>query len=141
MTQMYQILNDNIGRVYNDYTDEGVNTVYYLMYIIYIAFPATTLTIIVLIFIYVCKKEVGICITKYMRIIIHVLWNILFVFTTLGFLLSGYIGTYRRYSYDLAPSFNYLISSGLIQNPNSEENIFQDFAGNASLYPSASLRF
>ena len=139
MTQMYQILNNNIGRVYNDYTDEGVNTVYYLMYIIYIAFPATTLTIIVLIFIYVCKKEVGICIAKYIRIIIHVLWNILFVFTTLGFLLSGYIGTYRRYSYDLAPSFNYLISSGLIQNPNSEENIFQDFAGNSTISRSVKL--
>ena len=42
MTQMYQILNNNIGRVYNDYTDEGVNTVYYLMYIIYIALCVAT---------------------------------------------------------------------------------------------------
>ena len=139
MTQMYQILNNNIGRVLNDYTDEGVNVVYYLMYIIYIAFPATTLSIIVLIFIYVCKKEVGICIVKYMRIIIHVLWNTLFIFTTLGFLLSGYIGTYRRYSYDLTPSFNYLISSSLIQDPNSKENIFQEFAGNSTISRSVKL--
>ena len=139
MTQMYQILNDNIGRVYADYTDQGVNTIYYLTVIIYFIFPVIILLLIILNFIYVCKKEVGVCIVKFVRIIIHVLWNFLFLFTTLGFVLSGYIGSYRRYSYNLAPSFNQLISSSIIANPNSDENIFQEFANDSSISRSVNL--
>ena len=139
MTQMYEILNDNIGRVYADYTHQGVNTIFYLTIIIYVIFPVNILLLIILLFIYVCKKEVGQCIVKFMRIIIHVLWNILFVLTAAGFVLSGYIGSYRRYSYNLTPSFNYLISSALIRNPNSEENIFQEFSNDSDISRSVNL--
>ena len=139
MTQMYEILNDNIGRVYDDYTDQGVNTIYYLTIIIYCIFSVNILILIIFLFIYVCKKEVGQFIVKFMRIIIHVLWNILFVLTAAGFVLSGYIGSYRRYSYNLTPSFNYLISSALIRNPNSEENIFQEFANDSDISRSVNL--
>ena len=74
-----------------------------------------------------------------MRILIHVLWNILFIFTALGFIISGYIGSYRRYSSDLTISFNYLIGSGLINNPNSDENIFIEFAQDSSVSRSIGL--
>jgi hypothetical protein len=139
MTQMYQILNDHIGRVYDDYTDMGVKTIYYLIIIIYFVYPVIIPLLIIFIFVYVCKTQVGVCIVKYLRILIHVLWNFLFIFTSLGFILSGYIGSYRRYSYDLTTSFNYLIGSGLIIDPNSDENIFQEFAQDTSISRSIGL--
>ena len=139
MTQMYQILNDHIGRVYDDYTDMGVKTIYYLIIIIYFVYPVIIPLLIIFIFVYVCKTQVGVCIVKYLRILIHVLWNFLFIFTSFGFILSGYIGSYRRYSYDLTTSFNYLIGSGLIIDPNSDENIFQEFAQDTSISRSIGL--
>ena len=139
MTQMYQKLNDNIGRILVDYTDMGVKTIYYMTIIVYVIYPIIIITLIIFIFIYVCKSQVGLCIVKYLRILIHVLWNILFVFTALGFIISGYIGSYRRYSSDLTISFNYLIGSGLINNPNSKENIFKEFAQDTSVSRSIGL--
>jgi len=59
MTQMYEILNDNIGRVYADYTHQGVNTIFYLTIIIYVIFPVNILLLIILLFIYVCKNELS----------------------------------------------------------------------------------
>ena len=139
MTQMYQILNNNFGRVYDDYTNKGINTVYYLTIIIYFIYPIIILILIIFVFIYVCRKQAGIFIVKYVRIIIHFLWNALFIFTTLGFILSGYIGGYRKYSYELSASFNYLISSSLIINPNSPENIFFEFANDSDVKRSTNL--
>ena len=139
MTQMYQILNDNIGRVLVDYTDMGVQTIYYITIIVYFIYPIIILLLIIFIYIYVCKSQVGVCIVKYLRILIHVLWNILFIFTAVGFVLSGYIGTYRKYSYDLTTSFNYLIGSRLIINPYSNENIFQEFAQDSTISRSIEL--
>ena len=139
MTQMYQKLNDKIGRVLVDYTDMGVETIYYMTIILYVIYPLIIIILIIFIYIYVCKAQVGLCIVKYLRILIHVLWNILFVFTALGFIISGYIGSYRRYSSDLTISFNYLIGSGLINNPNSDENIFIEFAQDTSVSRSIGL--
>ena len=39
MTQMYQILNDNIGRVLVDYTDMGAQTIYYITIILLLLDP------------------------------------------------------------------------------------------------------
>ena len=139
MTEMYQILNNNIGRVYDDYAKTGVNTIYYLIFIIYLVYPIIIILLIILAFVYVCKKQVGQCLVQFVRIIIHFLWNCLFILTTLGFILSGYIGAYRKYSYELSASFNYLISSSLIKNPDSEENIFQEFANNSEIARSTNL--
>ena len=130
MTQMYQIINENIGRVYDDYKNMGVNYIYYITIILYLIYPLIIILLLIFIFIYVCKKQAGVCIVKQLRIIIHVLWNFLFIFTSLGFIFSGYIGSYRKYSHDLSASFNYLISSNVINDPNSEENIFREFANN-----------
>ena len=133
MTQMYDMINSKIGRVYDDYTDAGVKKVYYLLFISYLIFPVVTILLLIFIFVYVCKKQVGHFVIFYGRIIINVLWNIIFILSSLGLILSGYIGSYRRYSFELTPSFNYLISSGLIRDTNSEENIFIDFASNEDI--------
>ena len=133
MTQMYQTINENIGRVYDEYTDMGVNAIYYITMLMYIIFPFIIILLIIFVFLYVCKKQAGKCILIQVRIIIHVLWNFLFIFTAIGFVISGYIGSYRKYSYDLSASFNHLISSKIIIDPNSEENIFQEFANNSEI--------
>ena len=139
MKMMYESINRNIGKVYSDYMKSGTNILYNLTIIFYVIFPILIIPIIVFIFIYICKKEATIFIKKYVRLIIHVLWNILFLFSSLGLVLSGYIGTYRKYSYNLIPSFNHLISSNTIMNVTSEDNLFIEFANSSEFSKSIEL--
>ena len=139
MKMMYESINRNIGKVYSDYMKSGNNIIYNLAIISYVIFPLLIIPLIVFIFIYICKKEATIFIKKYVRLTIHVLWNILFVFSGLGLILSGYIGTYRKYSYNLIPSFNHLISSNTIMNVTSEDNLFIEFANNSEFAKSIEL--
>ena len=139
MTQMYQIINENIGRVYDDYKNIGVNYIFYIIVILYFIYPLIIILLLIFIFVYVCKKQAGVCIVKFLRIIIHFLWNVLFIFTSFGFIFSGYIGSYRKYSYDLSASFNYLISPSIINDPNSEENTFSEFANNSEILRGVNL--
>jgi hypothetical protein len=139
MKMMYESINRNIGKVYSDYMNSGIKIIYNLAIIFYFIFPLLIIPIIVFIFIYICKKEATLFIKKYVRIIIHVLWNVLFVFSCLSLILSGYIGTYRKYSYNLIPSFNYLISTNIIMNETSEENLFIELANDSSITKSLEL--
>jgi hypothetical protein len=81
-------------------------------------------------FVYLCKKESTILVKKHVRVLIHVLWNFLFIFSIFGLILSGYIATYRKYSYNLISSFNYLISSDIIYSKSSKDNLFLQYANN-----------
>ena len=139
MKLMYESINRNIGKVYYDYIESGSKTVYYIAFIFYFIFPILLILILIFIFIYVCKKEATIFVNKTARIIINILWNLLFVFSALSLILSGYIGTYRKYSYNLIPSFNHLISSNIIMDKTSEENLFIEFANNPNILKSLEL--
>ena len=139
MKMMYETINRNIGKEYTNYMKSGSNVVYTLAIILYVIFPLIIIIIIIFIFIYICQKEATIFVKKYVRLILHVLWNILFVFSILGIILSGYIGTYRKYSYNLILSFNQLISSDTIKSKTSEENLFIEFANNSDISKSLEL--
>ena len=139
MKLMYESINRNIGKIYYDYIESGSKMVYYIAIIFYFIFTILLILILIFIFIYVCKKEANIFVNKTSRIIINILWNLLFVFSCLSLVLSGYIGTYRKYSYNLIPSFNHLISSNIIMNKTSEENLFADFANNPNILKSLEL--
>ena len=138
MKMMYEALNRNIGKVYNSYMESGTKIVYNLAIILYYIFPIFIIFLIIFIFIYICKKDSSGAI-KNIRIVVHILWNIIFVFSGLSLILSGYIGSYRKYSYDLIPSFNYLISSTIIMNDTSEENLFINFANDSDISRSLEL--
>lgn len=133
METMYETLNRNIGKVYNHYMESGVKVVCNLALSLYFIFGIFILFIIIFMFVYLCKKESTIFVTKHVRILIHVLWNFLFVFSILGLILSGYIASYRKYSYNLIPSFNYLISSDIIYSKSSKENLFLQYANNVQI--------
>ena len=139
MKMMYESINRNIGKVYSDYMKSGSNIVYNLAIILYVIFPILIISILVFIFIYICRKEETIFVKKYSRNIIHVLWNILFIISFLGLFLSGDIGTYRKYSYNSIPSFNHIISSVTIKNENSEDNLFIEFANDSDISKSLEL--
>ena len=139
MEMMYESINRNIGKVYSDYMNSGIKIIYNLAIIFYFIFPILIIFLVIFIFIYICKKEATIFIKKYVRIIIHVLWNVIFVFSCLSLVLSGYIGTYRKYSYDLISSFNHLISRNIIINQTSEENLFIEFTKNPQIAKSLEI--
>lgn len=139
MKMMYESINRNVGKAYSNYMKSGSNVLYILAIIIYVISPLIIIIIVIFIFIYLCKNEPTLFVKKYVRIIIHVLWNILFIFSILGLILSGYIGTYRKYSYNLIPSFNQLISSDIIKNKTSEDNLFLEFANNSDISKSLEL--
>ena len=139
MKMMYESINRNIGKVYSNYMKSGSNIVCNLTIILYIIFPVLILLILIFIFIYICRKEATVFVKKYVRNIIHVLWNILFIFNCVGLILSGYIGTYRKYSYNLIPSFNHIISSVTIKDAESEDNLFIEFANDSEISKSLEL--
>lgn len=139
MKMMYQSINSNIGKVYAEYMESGTKIVYNLAIILYYCFPILIVFLYIFIFIYICQKEVTVFLKKFVRIIIHVTWNVLFIFSGFGLILSGYIGTYRKYSYNLIPSFNHLISTNIIMDETSEENLFVDFASNSDITRSIEL--
>lgn len=101
METMYETLNRNIGKVYNHYMDSGIKVICNLALSLYFIFGILILFIIIFMFVYLCKKESTIFVTKHVRVLIHVLWNFLFIFSICGLILSGYIATYRKYSYNL----------------------------------------
>jgi len=133
METMYETLNRNIGKVYNHYMDSGVKIICNLALSLYFIIGILIFFIIIFMFVYLCKKESTIFVTKHLRVMIHVLWNFLFIFSILSLILSGYIATYRKYSYNLIPSFNYLISSDIIYSKTSKENLFLQYANNAQI--------
>ena len=130
METMYETLNRNIGEVYNHYMDSGIKVVCNLAVSLYFIFGILIFFIIIFMFVYLCKKESTILVKKHVRVLIHVLWNFLFIFSIFGLILSGYIATYRKYSYNLISSFNYLISSDIIYSKSSKENLFLQYAKN-----------
>lgn len=139
METMYETLNRNIGKVYNHYMDSGIKVICNLALSLYFIFGILILFIIIFMFVYLCKKESTIFVTKHVRVLIHVLWNFLFIFSICGLILSGYIATYRKYSYNLIPSFNYLISSDIIYSKSSKENLFLQYANNAQIFKGLEL--
>ena len=137
MTTMYELLNTHVVKIYNSYTETGkvISTIALVAYYI---FPILIISLIIFVFIYICKKETT-QIIKTIRIIIHVLWNFIFIFSALSLILSCYIGTYRKYSYNLIASFNHIISKDVIKNKTSEDNLFTEIADNPNTKPSLEL--
>jgi hypothetical protein len=137
MTMMYEILNTHIVKTYNSYTDSG-KMISKIALAAYYIFPILIIVLLIFIIIYICKKETTIIVKK-MRIIIHILWNVIFIFSALSLILSCYIGTYRKYSYNLIPSFNHILSTNIIKNKSSEDNLFSEIADNSNIKRSLDL--
>ena len=127
MENMYNLINDNIGQFYSNFKKKSITLANAAK-----VFYAINVILIILLFIfyfwYICKKESTYCVTKVVRIIIHIIWNLLFLFTIIGFLTSFLFAVYRRYCYNLIPSFNSLISFDTINDRVSDENLFIDYA-------------
>ena len=133
MKTMYETINRNIGKNYNKFMESGIKVVSNFALSLYFIFGILILLLIIFMFVYVCSKKSSVFISKYVRIIIHILWNLLFISSILSLALSGYIIICRKYSYNLIPSFNHLISSDIIYSTSSEENLFLEYANNLQI--------
>ena len=127
MEKMYNLINSNIGQIYSKYKKRSTTLsdtakVFYIINIILIVL------LLFFYFFYLCKKEATFCVTKIIRKFVHVIWNLLYLFSASGFLISCFFAVFRKYSYSLIPSFNSLISFDVINDRVSEENLFKDYA-------------